>query len=1009
MIDVQINTYWNVETLSMVFNGVAAMMQGSNYSGLLKMIFIFSLGIGMFTYINGRQLELAGWFLQALIFVTVLNMPIATVTITDMTNMQPPVVVSNVPFVMAEIAEVVNITSTYMVQEYETAFGIPDTLGLEQGDVGFGHKILKSVNQAEIQDPGLRSDLMQFFKECTLYDIKDGQVSPQQIISGTNVWDTIFSNTSPARFVTYNTLTATPTTDTCQNTALVLKQRVASAVTTAQAYYGKQAFPLASSDALATQMYVNAMSSSYDWILQSSQNASDAMKQAMFNNMWRQAGSSLPAMLNDPSQVAEVSALQGEAQAALQANASNSILSLLGQETLPHIRNWLEAMIYALFPVVVILTITSSMEGAKRILGGYMMALAWIGLWPIMFAIINHLSLTYLKHKTAALSLAAGVPFQLTDVFSATLVDEQAIIGYMVVAVPFLSAGIIKLGQGGFMGVADRVMTGLSSAGSAVGGTLAMGNQSLGNSSVDTKNVNTTTMHHMDSDISLQGGGAAIGTASGGIARLSMNGTAAMETMHNNFLASIQTRSDKHAGTSQESHDTKIAGRGTNVSDTVASDASLTNITSRDSTRSSNQSSGIDASTTQTGGRTGNSSIGQTAQTQNSVSSRFDDSVAQNDSLNGSLGIGRGTSNGVGIPSGGGDATDPAEERKIERSMKEGGASPQQIEDALKKYRASKGGGGGSGFSARLDGTTARLYSAAQGRTKTHDSSHSDTKTASDGYSYSDIGSRTTDNSTSDQSSQTSRHGIDATLTSRHSSATTTDAQYRDERGVGDRSSVGQDDSFSYVRDILSDPQMMAQVAARNHMSPMRFYAQSQDKIIEQAQAFAAEKGYMKQATSLNTNMPDGKHLPADTKTLQEQAAAEQAKLKNSESAQYKKDAGKVGAGTTTPVQTNTVLPAQAGQGEGAVLGALDPEIKTSIPATTGGLDDNVTTYASPDKDIGAGRVAPAAAVGSSEWADTKDTFFKLKNLVSGNGDQADGKKLSNAETADHVDDVPTK
>src|SRR5687768_13556164 len=107
-------------------------------------------------------------------------------------------------------------------------------------------------------------------------------------------------------------------------------------------------------------------------------------------------------------------------------------------------RNWIEAILYALFPVVVILMVVVSTEGAKQIIGGYLMSLAWIGLWPLLFAIINHLSLMHLRYQARALELAAGVPFQLSDAFDATLTNEQAMIGYMVVLVPFIAGAIIR-------------------------------------------------------------------------------------------------------------------------------------------------------------------------------------------------------------------------------------------------------------------------------------------------------------------------------------------------------------------------------------------------------------------------------------------------------------------------------------------------------------------------------------------------------------------------------------
>ncbi len=86
-------------------------------------------------------------------------------------------------------------------------------------------------------------------------------------------------------------------------------------------------------------------------------------------------------------------------------------MSLLAQETLPHMRNWIEAILYSLFPVVLLLAVFLSAQGAWKLLGGYAMALVWIGLWPLLFAIINGLSLLHLKHKTAALNLSNNIPF----------------------------------------------------------------------------------------------------------------------------------------------------------------------------------------------------------------------------------------------------------------------------------------------------------------------------------------------------------------------------------------------------------------------------------------------------------------------------------------------------------------------------------------------------------------------------------------------------------------------
>jgi conjugal transfer mating pair stabilization protein TraG len=1004
MLDVTITTYWNVETLYYVFNAVSAMMGGAGFHGLLRMIFIFAVGIGMFAYAGGKQLEMVTWFLQALIFVTILNLPIARVTLTDKTGLQPPRVVANVPFAMAIVGQTVNMTFGFITEQYETAFGIPDQLGLAQGDVGFGHRILKQVNHAEIQDPGLRADLLQFLKECTLYDIKDGQISPQQLIGGTDVWTTLFTNTSPARFVTYKTLTATPTTDTCQNVGVTLKTGVDAAVLAAQTFYGKQSFPLAQSDALATSMFVGAVGTSYDWILQSSQNSSDAMRQSMFNNMWRQAGTSLPAMLNDPSQVAEVAALSGEAQAASQANGSNSVLSLLGQETLPHMRNWLEAVLYAVFPVIVIMMVVMTTEGAKKVLAGYMMSLAWIGMWPLLFAVINHLSLMYLKHKANALSLAAGVPFQLSDAFNSTLVDEQAQIGYMVVLVPFIAAGIIKMGQGGFMAVADRAISGFTSAGAAAGAAWAAGNVSMGQVGLDTHSANTTSMHKMDYNTGMEGGGASIGTGSGGVARLSSNGTAAMEQMHNRFVNSMSVDSRLDSQRSQEAHSTNIEGTGTAVSNRHSDASSLTNTTGHDSSRGSTQSTGVDVATSSQGSHGGTTDKGQGLHTANRDASSFNMSSGARDnaSMGISAGVGRGSAGGGGGSGGGGaSGIDPKEEKRIAGSMKQGGASQDAIDKALNTYRSSKGGapGGGASTGSRIGASlgvdSAKTYDATHGRNKSRDQAHTTDESTRINTGFQESGSRTERGSTGEQSAQNNRSSSDAARSSVDEHSKVTDAVERSEHGVGDRASRGESNAFATHRDLLNDPEFMQQVAQRNGMSAMRFYSQETPTIMQQAQDFAAEKGMVAAASKLNTTTFGGETMPATKSDLHHLAEHDQGEIHSDIDKKHKKKAAQTGFAGTGPLQVNTDMPSIGNEARSAVEGNLNPGNKGSIPARSGAFDENVQAWASHDKKVGEGRANPMAVVEGMEGRDIKDTGKKVWDKLTGGDGTADGEKLN--------------
>ena len=1013
MMDIQIATYWNVETLYYVFNAVAAMMAGDGYAGLIKLMFLFAIGIGMFVYMAGKQLELFTWFFQALIFVSLLNMPIARVTFTDNANIQPPRVVDHVPFVMAIIAQTTNLTFGFLTRQYEVAFGVPESLALAQGDVGFGHRILKQVNQSNIQEPGLRSDLMQFFKECTQYDIKDGVIPPQMIIGGTDVWNTLFTQTSPARFVTYDTLTSAPVTATCSDAAVVLKDRVDSAVIAAQTFYGKQAFPLAQSDAIATSLYINATGSAYDWILQSSQNASDATRQAMFNNIWREAGTSLPAMLNDPSLVAETAALSAEAQAAAQANGSNSVMSLLGQETLPHLRNWMEAILYAMFPIIVILAIAMTSEGAKKVLGGYMMALAWIGMWPVLFAVINHLSMMYMKHKANALSLAAGVPFQLSDTFSATLVNEQAVIGYMVVLVPFIAAGIIRMGQGGFMGVADRAFASFTSAGGAAGAALATGNVSMGQVGMDTQSTNTTSMNKMDYGLGLEGGGASIGTASGGVARLSSNGAAVLQQMHNRFMTSMSTDTRLDSQRSQEAHETNIEGRGNLVSNRVSNSSSLSQVTGSDTSRGAHQIRGVEAAKSHQGEHRGSTDSRESLQVSNRDDSSFHMASGANDSAGMGLGANSHSRNAGGSGSGINAGANTKDEKRIVDSMKQGGASQGAIDKALGNYRSSKSPGATSGsglqIGANISLDSTKTYEASHARNKNHDESHTTDESAVTGVSYSEGGSRTTREGQDVHSSQNSRRAIDANLSKVDEHAVVSDTVERQEHGIGNRSSRGENISFSTHRDLLADPAFMNAVAQRNGMSAMRFYSQEAPTIMAMAQSYAEESSIVADAQRLNNSTFAGAAMPVTKAELRHQFEHDSSGIPDDINAKHEARSTKTGFTGSSPLTVNTALPTEASKAEAAVHIALDPRSKSSIPSRASELDENVQAWASHDKKIGEGRANPMAVVEEIEGRDVTDTVKKTWNKLTGGDGMADGEKLNENKKNDAGSSIKPK
>lgn len=995
--DIQIQTYWNVETLYFVFNAVAAMMTGASFSGLLKLVFLFAIGIGMFGYMN-KQLEMAKWFIHALAFVTLLNLPIAKVILFDKTGFESPRTVDHVPFALAVVAQTTNLVFGALTHTYETVFGVPEDLGLQQGDVGFGHRILKQVNHATIRDPSLRADLMQFIKECTLYDVKDGQITPQQVVGGTDTWHTIFNNTNPARFVTYDTLSNTLKTDTCTNVAKILQDRVNQAVVAGQVFYGKQVFTRATSDGLAASLFISTVGTSYDWILNNASHASDAMKQAMFNNIWKEAASELPALLNDPARVSEVNVLAGAAHAARQADGSNSTLSLLAQETLPHVRNWIEAMLYGLFPVVVVFMVISSTEGAKRIISGYLMSLAWIGLWPILFAIINHLSLIHLRYKARALELAEGVPFQLMDAFDATLANEQAAIGYLVVLVPFIAGGIIRLGQSGLIGVADRMMSSFASSGATVGANMASGNLNIGQTGLDTAAVNSTSMHKFDTHIGLQGSGMTIGRADGTTAIMTANGTVALHQLQNRMRMQMSLDDRHEVGANQEAHRTKITSRGYQSAYRDSQVSTLTDVQGHDMTRGTYQNQGVLISTASEGGQSGQHVVGQHLDHRFQERSHFQMSAGVNDQINMNMGLGASYGNRVSSPGRGQGISDARNQKRIANAMEQGGARPIQIDQALNRYRDSQHPGQSTSPSthAGLGYHGTRTYTAGHGRDRGVDTMHGYQETARMEQTFSERSAHRTQSGIGDQSAQNDRHAREATLNDVDDLSHIHDVSDRHEYGIGDRTHRSESHALTAHKDLMADPYLFEKVAARHHMTAMRFASQSESRIMQMVQDYVVEKSIVQQASTLPQQTQSGEKLPTTHSELGARSTQNHADIQQpAMAAMHKKKVAQSGYTRTTPFNAEISPSPVIAESKRDIESQLDPNNKTSLPARAADLDENVHAWASPDKKIGEGRANPAALTQDAMLRDGKDTVLKVFDKLTGGDGTADGEKLN--------------
>ncbi|PRE92836.1 conjugal transfer protein TraG [Burkholderia gladioli] len=956
--NMEIDTYGNVDSLYYVMQGVASFMGSGTWTGLIRYTLLCGVVIWTVVAIGRKGTELFRWFAGAMLMTQLLLAPVENVFISDVNNVQPTREVDHVPVFLAALAQGFTPISRVLTQTYETVFSVPDSLTLKKGDVGFGISVLKKVNQAEITDPGLHADLMQFFKECTVYDIQDGAIDPKTIMNGTDPFNTVFTSTSPARYVTTNTLTANPTTDTCTATGTLLLIRVQDAEQSAEQVYGSEMYPEISDPGAAKAAFVNAIGDSYGFILQSSQNASSALRQAMFNNVWRQAGAELPAMLNDPARVAEVNALMSSAQAAVATNGSLASVAILAKDTLPTVRNQAEAVIYCVCPLVLIMCVVSGGDAAKKILAMYGKTIGWVSLWPVLFAMINGLSMIRLSHVMHSMSLQNGVPFGMAAKFGSTLIDEQALLGYMVIIVPVLAWGILNFASAGLNGAFSMLTGAVTGSAQQIGGQQAQGNESIGNvhvdsSSIDSASRNVTSANKFDNTVQSRTGSMNVDTGTGSAFTNFSNGLIARTDYQNSLGVSATSQqaferslgTDSSTGISSNRTSSSFAGREQLASGTTSMSSSQERGTTQ--RLSDESSSGTRGSTSQSGER--RTSVDQqygvdqshSVEGQTSVGGKGsivlgglfeksfgDDAAAGANQAPGRAGGAAGGSrggSGNSSPSAGNGASsspgfDQGEEDRLARKAETLGKSPQEVQAVRDAYRTkvkamdyATGGGTGRG---RAGGKIGFDISGEGGYMKFWRNSDAakfvDQYGSLGAFSENDQvaheGSQTHTDSTGMDSGQHSRTDHSASLTDQVSSGSRVAADLSRSADVRQRGST-QTVSRVDTSTNLMTPENLQKVAARNGMR----YSQLMTLSAEDLARLVSEDASMRDIVSRNATLPttarDGTALPSGQRDIVRQNQRNLGSVGAGVPAAYQRFAGAIGTADTAPLDVATPMP----------------------------------------------------------------------------------------------------
>jgi len=519
----EIYAYGNVDSLTGIFNAIAAIMGGADYFGLIRTIAVTGVLVaacaGLFT--PGRFHGWA-WFMGFMLLYYALFLPKVDVIIVDKLGSQPPVAVSNVPIGIAFFGHGTSKVGDVLTRLFETAFQVipatdsqlPNELTYQKNGVLFGNRLIQASRTANIADPQLRTDLLAYVHNCTLYDLQDGTIDPAAFTRSADIWS-LMGNPNPARFSTYGSPVQV---NTCPAVYAYLAGRLPTEIARARAVLAFRMNPTL--DTPAAQAAIDAqLEQAYQKtrIANAAQGAADLLRQNIMINVVQDTGALIGQKLDDPASVMIATA---RANATAATNASFLTMGRIAEQALPLVRNVIEAIIYAIFPFVFLLFMLAHGRGLGLAIRSFVLSMVWIQLWPPLYAVLNYVAtLASARNLQAASRMDAGTNGLALDTAASIYqgaISDQAIAGYMVISIPIIATAIIKGGEVAFQAISATAP--IQSATSAESNQTTKGNITQDAVSLDQQQLapNRTSAHMTSSTdahgTTIQGTGPEAGT-----------------------------------------------------------------------------------------------------------------------------------------------------------------------------------------------------------------------------------------------------------------------------------------------------------------------------------------------------------------------------------------------------------------------------------------------------------------------------------------------------------------
>ena len=490
--------YWNGGQIRDLFEALVSICSGSSYEGLLKTAVL----AGFLVTLTGALLKWQGlaskvYLFAAVLFYSVMLVPKVDVAVHDERSADV-YVVSNVPFGVGFFASATSKIGHFLTESFETAFSLPDAERFSKFGLVYPQRALNSLLAAGPVTPEGRALTDRVIADCIGPELLDHPDKAAELSHSGDIWATISADgwINPAR----SSVSSDGTVQRCDQALQSLDQHLNTVeLDFLSKRLGTFLVPERIDPADAIR---RTLPQSEALLLGVSRSLEQSLKHSVMLTALPGGMASIAAQAGAPLDLA---AKYSASQANLTSEINYRTLARLAEHSLPKIRNCVEFIVIAAFPLMLLLMVAAG-SAAGAVFRSFFVLLIWFQLWAPLLSVANYLMISVDANPMNRIAAEFGG----STLLAAGIIREagatsQAIAGSIMLLIPVIAFALAKGSDMAFVSMATGLMApaqGASSGASAqaASGNFNAGNVSLGNTSMNSASANKSDLSSSWSD-----------------------------------------------------------------------------------------------------------------------------------------------------------------------------------------------------------------------------------------------------------------------------------------------------------------------------------------------------------------------------------------------------------------------------------------------------------------------------------------------------------------------------